>query len=108
MTAVGLVVSTRFPFALPEGMSIASGQGIDGCATGLIRMLALFVAMAASAPGVAATTLVALTGTPSAASAVGVISVVYGWILFRISVRHAGGWVNEHIPEIYGHLDARA
>ncbi|MGI9606133.1 MAG: hypothetical protein ACR2P0_08345 [Acidimicrobiales bacterium] len=106
MTAVGMFVSTRFPFPLPKDMSLTAGQGLEGCVTGLIRMGALVGAMAVAAPGVGATTLVAVKVGAPAATSVGLASIAYGLGLFWVSSRRSGDWTMQHVPEVMTRLSA--
>jgi ABC-2 type transport system permease protein len=106
MTAVGMFVSTRFPFPLPE-KAMLGGQGADGCATGLIRMVALVSAMLISLPGVAATALATVWWSPLIGTAVGLASLVYGLGLFWFSATRSGRWATHQIPRIFQQLAAK-
>ncbi len=106
MTAVGMFVSTRFPFPLPE-KAMLGGQGADGCATGIIRMVALVSAMLISVPGVAATALTTVWVSPMAGTLVGLGSVLYGGGLFWFSATRSGRWATHEIPRIFQQLSAK-
>lgn len=100
MAGIGMFVSTRFPFALPETLTLG-GRGTNGCATGVIRLGALLTAMAAAGPGVAITIVATLFISPAAGTVAAVFAVLFGLFVFWGAARISGRWATNHIPEVF-------
>jgi len=105
MAGVGMFVSTRFPFALPDTLTLG-GRGSNGCATGVIRLGALLTAMVAAAPGVAITVVVTLFVSPGAGNVAALFAVFFGLFVFWGASRISGRWATNHIPEVFQLLSA--
>lgn len=105
MSGVGIYVSARSPFPLPEKVTMGGGQN-QGCVSAIVRVVAMFVAMLVAAPGVGVTTAVSLLVGPLVGSFVGIASVVYGFAIFWWSAGTTGTWADRHVPEMFQELAA--
>lgn len=102
MVAVGMQVSVRYPFPLPEQAgSIRGSGGAAGCAVGLIRLVAVVVALLVAGIGAAPVGAITLFVSPLAGAIAGVVAIAYGVLLFWLSGRSAGRRATQQTPEIY-------
>lgn len=105
-SGVGMFASARAPFPLPDKMTVGGGQN-QGCATAIVRVTAMFIAVVSAAPGVVPTILVSLRFGGAAGSVVGIASVVYGIVIFEALARSTGNWADANVPRIFQEI-ARA
>lgn len=102
-TGVGNVVSVLAPQPVPEGTNPwASGNTGQGCSTGLITLLGMGVMAVLCVPVIIAA-VAALVVWPPGLVAVGLAAVVYGYVLWRVSLAMAARRAEGRLPEL---LDA--
>lgn len=100
ITAVGMSASARFAFPLPEKIAFA-GQGLDGCSTGIIRMVSFLFASMIAAVGVVPVVVTTLLVSPLLGTLVGLGATAYGVGVFWVGSRFAGGWATRNTPELF-------
>ena len=102
MTAIGMQVSVRYPFPLPERAGATGGSGgAAGCAIGVIRFVAVFVALIVAGIGTAPVGLVAIFVSPLAGAIASLVGFGYGLGLFVFLGRNAGRRATVETPELY-------
>ncbi len=106
MASVGMYVSVRFAFPLPERANAAGAGNAGGCAVGIIRGVSIAVAVLFAAVGTVPVGLVSVFVSPLLGSVAAVLSLVYGLGLFYFVGRHAGRRATMSTPELYQTLSA--
>lgn len=107
MSTVGMQVSVRYPFPLPERAG-AAGAGGNGCATALIRGVSVGIALVFAGIGTVPVGLISVFVSPLAGTLAGVVSLGYGLAMFWFGGRHAGRRATNGIPELYQTLSTPA
>jgi len=104
--AIGNVTSIRAPWAVPASRSnaFATNTG-QGCFAGLVGLLALVALGVLSLPGVVA--ILSISST-TGRTLVGVVSLAYGYGLWRLGTRIAVRDANRRGPELLARLSEGA
>lgn len=106
MAAVGMYVSVRFAFPLPEKAGAAGASNAGGCAVGIIRGVSIAVALVVAAVGTVPVGLISALISPILGTLAGLVSLVYGFGVFWFLGRRAGKRATEGTPELYQTLSA--
>ena len=107
MATVGMQVSVRFPFPLPERAG-AVGSGANGCAMGVIRGVSVIIALVFAGLGTVPVGLISVFVSPLVGALAGLVSLAYGLAVFWFGGRHAGRRATTGIPELYQTLSTPA
>ena len=106
MAAVGMYVSVRYAFPLPERANVAGAGNAGGCAVGIIRGVSIAVALLVAAVGTVPVGLLSVFVSPWVGAAAGVASLAYGFAVFWFGGRHTGKRATRQTPELYQTLSA--